>query len=147
MFTKAFRTPVALAFAACAITLPAQALAASPSEKTAGLWQDPAVILSEKLAGLAPDPQTDAPAPIIVSEKLAGLAPAPQADAPAPVIVSEKLAGLTSEPLAVTHAVAEAGEFEWADAGVGAAATLAFVLVIGCASVVVRQQRRRIAAR
>jgi hypothetical protein len=38
------------------------------------------------------------------------------------------------------------GDFQWSDAGLGAASTLAFVLLLGSASLAIRHQRRRIAA-
>lgn len=38
------------------------------------------------------------------------------------------------------------GDFQWSDAGLGAASTLAFVLLLGSASFAIRHQRRRIAA-
>lgn len=38
------------------------------------------------------------------------------------------------------------GGFQWDDAGLGAVSTLAFVLLMGAGALVIRQQRRRIAA-
>jgi hypothetical protein len=48
-------------------------------------------------------------------------------------------------PVSVTVS-APADEFQWVDAGLGAASTLAFVLALGGAALVIRHQRRRIAA-
>jgi hypothetical protein len=41
---------------------------------------------------------------------------------------------------------APSDEFQWVDAGLGAASTLAFVLALGGAGLMIRHQRRRIAA-
>lgn len=41
---------------------------------------------------------------------------------------------------------APSDEFQWVDAGLGAASTLAFVLALGAAGLTIRHQRRRIAA-
>lgn len=48
-------------------------------------------------------------------------------------------------PVSVTVS-APADEFQWVDAGLGAASTLAFVLALGAAALVIRHQRRRLAA-
>jgi hypothetical protein len=48
-------------------------------------------------------------------------------------------------PVSVTVS-APADEFQWVDAGLGAATTLAFVLALGAAGLMIRHQRRRIAA-
>jgi hypothetical protein len=48
-------------------------------------------------------------------------------------------------PVSVTVS-APADEFQWSDAGLGAASTLAFVLALGGAALMIRHQRRRIAA-
>jgi hypothetical protein len=51
----------------------------------------------------------------------------------------------TSVPVNVTVSSVSDG-FQWSDAGLGAASTLALVLLMGAATVVIRHQRRRIAA-
>jgi hypothetical protein len=52
-----------------------------------------------------------------------------------------------SEPAPVTvTASAPSDDFQWADAGLGAALTMAFVFVLGAAALAIRYQRRRIAA-
>jgi hypothetical protein len=48
-------------------------------------------------------------------------------------------------PVSVTVS-APSEEFQWVDAGLGAASTLAFVLALGAAALMIRHQRRRIAA-
>jgi hypothetical protein len=48
-------------------------------------------------------------------------------------------------PVSVTVS-APADEFQWVDAGLGAASTMAFLLALGGAALVIRHQRRRIAA-
>ena len=49
-------------------------------------------------------------------------------------------------PSAPVSLVVSSGDFEWSDAGLGAASTLAFVLLLGTATLAIRHQRRRIAA-
>jgi hypothetical protein len=51
----------------------------------------------------------------------------------------------TSVPVSVTVSSDSEG-FQWSDAGLGAASTLALVLLMGAATLVIRHQRRRIAA-
>jgi hypothetical protein len=48
-------------------------------------------------------------------------------------------------PISVTVS-SESDDFQWVDAGLGAASTLAFVLALGGAALMIRHQRRRIAA-
>lgn len=50
-----------------------------------------------------------------------------------------------SIPVSVSVSV-PSSSFEWSDAGLGAASTLAFVLLLGGATLMIRHQRRRIAA-
>jgi hypothetical protein len=50
-----------------------------------------------------------------------------------------------SLPVSVTVST-QSDDFQWVDAGLGAASTLAFVLALGGAALMIRQQRRRIAA-
>lgn len=52
---------------------------------------------------------------------------------------------LPNAPVTVSVTTASS-DFRWADAGLGAALMLAFVLVLGSATVAIRHQRRRIAA-
>jgi hypothetical protein len=51
----------------------------------------------------------------------------------------------TSVPVNVTVS-SDSDGFQWSDAGLGAASTLALVLLMGAATLVIRHQRRRIAA-
>jgi hypothetical protein len=51
----------------------------------------------------------------------------------------------TSVPVSVTVS-SDSGGFQWSDAGLGAASTLALVLLLGAATLVIRHHRRRIAA-
>jgi hypothetical protein len=48
-------------------------------------------------------------------------------------------------PISVTVS-SQSDEFQWVDAGLGAASTLAFVLALGGAALMIRHQRRRLAA-
>src|SRR4029453_12760228 len=48
-------------------------------------------------------------------------------------------------PISVTVS-SESDDFQWVDAGLGAASTLAFLLALGGAALMIRHQRRRIAA-
>jgi hypothetical protein len=123
---KGLRKSPTIAFAACAIAFPAQALAGGPeSEKTAGLW---------------PSAEPSAP---IVSEKLAGLQQAAQPSAP---IVSEKLAGLWSQVPASEPVVSTSGHgFDWSDAGIGAAITFAVMLGAAAAALTIRRRRGSLA--
>jgi hypothetical protein len=53
------------------------------------------------------------------------------------------------EPISVPVSVTVSSDsdgFQWSDAGLGAASTLALVLLMGAAAIVIRHQRRRIAA-
>jgi hypothetical protein len=49
-------------------------------------------------------------------------------------------------PSAPVSVVVSSSDFQWSDAGLGAASTLAFVLLLGTATLTIRHQRRRIAA-
>jgi hypothetical protein len=44
------------------------------------------------------------------------------------------------------NVIVSSDDFRWSDAGLGAASTLAFVLLLGTATLAIRHQRRRIAA-
>jgi hypothetical protein len=50
-----------------------------------------------------------------------------------------------SVPISVTVST-QSDDFQWVDASLGAASTLAFVLALGAAALMIRHQRRRIAA-
>jgi hypothetical protein len=49
-------------------------------------------------------------------------------------------------PSVPVSVVVSSDNFQWSDAGLGAASTLAFVLLLGTATFAIRHQRRRIAA-
>jgi hypothetical protein len=49
-------------------------------------------------------------------------------------------------PSAPVSVIVSAKAFQWSDAGLGAASTLAFVLLLGAGTLMIRHQRRRIAA-
>ena len=118
MFRNLVRTLLGVAFAACALALPAQALAAPPSEKAAGLWQSMPIV-SEKLAGLAPEPSTP--------------------------LVSEKVGGLWSGPPTGLALGETPGDFNWTDAGIGAGAALGFMLIAAAGTLTVRRRRTSLA--
>jgi hypothetical protein len=74
-------------------------------------------------------------------------------NAPVSVIVSSSpddrafYRGVESPNAPVSIVVSSSSnDFQWTDAGLGAASTLAFILLLGAASLLIRHQRQRIAA-
>jgi hypothetical protein len=53
--------------------------------------------------------------------------------------------GVETPNVPVTVSVSSSNDFQWADAALGAASTLAFVLLLGIGSFMIRHQRRRLA--
>lgn len=67
-----------------------------------------------------------------------------------PAIMGEQVKSITDRPsfAPVSQPTVSATDdgFQWVDAGLGAASTLALVLLMGAGALLIRQQRRRLAA-